>query len=78
MDTMQIKSELHQFVDIGDEQILRMLYAMITEYNKFGNLPTRPYSKTEFVEDIKEAEQQIKQGDFLTIEDFEKEAQEWK
>ncbi len=73
MDTMQIKQKLHQFVDKGDEQMLRILYAMIVEYKK-----AEPYTKQQFVEDIKSAEQQIDQGDFLTIEQFEKESQKWK
>jgi len=78
MDTIQIKNEIHQFVDIGDERILRMLYAMITEYNKSSNQKTRTYTKAEFINDIKEAEQQIESGDFQVIEDFEEEAEQWK
>ena len=38
----------------------------------------RPYTKSEFIKDIKEAEMQIEKGDFQTIENFEKETQKWK
>ena len=34
-------------------------------------------TKSEFVEEIKEAKEQIEKGDYLSVEDFEKQADKW-
>ncbi len=39
---------------------------------------TTPFTKAQFIQDIREAENQIKEGNFQTIEEFEKEAALWK
>jgi len=77
METFQIREELHKFVDIGDETFIRVFYAMATEYKKNSPQIMTPHTKAEFINDIKEAERQIKQGDFQTIDEFEKEAEQW-
>ena len=74
METIQIRKELHKFVDTGDEIMIRVLYAMATEYKKTRKKIMMPYSISDYIGDIKEAEKQIEQGDFQTIDDFEKEA----
>lgn len=77
MKTLSIREELHNFVDKGNEDILRIFYAMVMEYKKVGTKTLSVFSKNEFIDDIKEAERQIKEGDFQTIENFEKEANQW-
>jgi len=53
-------------------------------YYEYGNSKKKekirmmPFTKAEFLEDIREAKTQIAQGDFNTIEEFEKEAELWK
>jgi hypothetical protein len=33
METANIREELHQYIDKGDEKFLRLLYALAKEYN---------------------------------------------
>ncbi len=32
MNTAQIRQELHQFIDLGDERFLRLVHALATNY----------------------------------------------
>ena len=32
MNTTQIRQELHQFIDLGDERFLRLVHAVATNY----------------------------------------------
>lgn len=77
MNTLTIREKLHEFINIEDERIIRIFYAMATEYKRTES-QLKPFTKSEFINDIKEAEQQIENGDYLTIEEFEKEAEQWK
>ena len=78
METLEIRNELRKFVETGDETMLRFFYAMATEYKKTRKKSKTTFSETDFINGIIEAEKQIEQGDFQTIEDFEKETQLWK
>lgn len=33
MESVQIREELHQFVDAGDDKLLKLLYAVAKEYS---------------------------------------------
>lgn len=33
MDTTNIKEQLHECIDKGDERLLRLIYALVKEYN---------------------------------------------
>lgn len=77
IDTLQLREELHKIIDSGDETFVRVFYAMASEYNKNIETKTEPFTKAQFIKNIIEAEKQIEEGDFLTIEDFEKIAESW-
>lgn len=49
METIQTKNELHKFVDSGDKVLLRLFYAMATEYEKTTKKIKMSLSKTEFI-----------------------------
>jgi hypothetical protein len=34
METWDMRKELHQYIDEGDDRLIRMVYAMIKEYDK--------------------------------------------
>lgn len=78
METLTIKEELHKLIDSGDESFIRFFYAMAIEYKKTTRKTMLPYTKEQFVKDIKEAEKEIEEGNFQTIDEFEKEAEQWK
>lgn len=75
-DISWLQSEI---ASIKDPNLLEALKSMVRYKNNrvelgFGNVLT----KAKFVNDIKEAELQIEKGDYLSIDDFEKESNQWK
>jgi hypothetical protein len=34
METVDMRKELHQYIDEGDDRLIRMVYAIIKEYNE--------------------------------------------
>lgn len=74
-----IHSHLHQL----DEELISELYQRMYSFMKEEN-PVVGYSasgkairKNQFISDLKEAEDQIKRGEYTTIEDLEKESEQW-
>lgn len=74
-----IYSHLHQI----DENALNEIYRVIE--SKIGNQEDvvgyeadgTPMMKAQFIKSIKEAEDQIDRGKFITLEDLEKESENW-
>ncbi len=60
------------------QQIEEDLKAYYQEYFLASTQKTIPFTENQFLQDIKEAKQQIINGEFQTIEDFEKETALWK
>ena len=70
-DINWIRAEL---MKVRDPHLIEAFKQLLT-YRKARE--SEPLTKTQFVNDIKEAEAQIDQGDYLSIEDFEKKAKQW-
>jgi hypothetical protein len=79
MNTSQIKQELHQFIDNGDERFLRLVHAVATNYNSNEDytLPGPPMSASEYKSRIRKAKERVKAGYYTTQEDLEKEMEQW-
>ena len=83
MGTVELRKKLHSYIDHADERFLRMVHSLAAEYTKdesevvayrVGNAIT----KSQLYQELKEAEREIENGDYLTIEEFEKESSQWK
>jgi uncharacterized coiled-coil DUF342 family protein len=83
MSTAEIRKELQSYINKADERFINMVYAMAKEYSKnseqiVGYQPDgRPVTKIELLNDLKEADEQIERGEYLTIEELEREANNW-
>ena len=71
-DIKWIQAEL---LKVKDPHLIEA-FKQLLAYRKARKI--EPLTKAEFVNDIKEAEDQIEKGDYLTIEVFEKETKQWK
>ena len=54
METTDLRAALHQYIDEGDDKLLRMLYAVAKEYNE-----EEEYEFTE--EEIKELDEKVEE-----------------
>jgi len=74
-----IHSHLHQVDDILINEVYKKMQNSLQKpdhvvgYDAAG----QAISKSPFVADLKEAEAQIERGEYLTIEELEKESEQW-
>ena len=83
MGTSELRKTIHDFIDHADERFLRMVHSMANEYVKSDNETVAfragiALSKSQLYQELKEAEQEIDNGDYMSIEDFDKESSQWK
>ncbi|MEM8525262.1 MAG: hypothetical protein AAGG68_11485 [Bacteroidota bacterium] len=77
MTTVDIKTDLHQFIDDLDEHFLRAVHAMVTTYlakdEVIGYKMTgEPITQRDLEQQIEQSEQQIKEGKYLSTEELRK------
>jgi len=91
MSTSQLKKVLKLRIEQADEKLLRLMYAITAAYNlpsgqeitdEYINsiAPSeswKPMSKAELLNEIQEADSSIEAGDYITLEDLEKEMRQW-
>ncbi len=83
MNLEQLRQKMHTYIEHADEKILRMMNAIANEYSQenddevVGYLLGQPITKKQMLKELKEAEAEIERGEYITIEELEKEAKEW-
>lgn len=83
MGTSELRKSLHDFIDQADERFLRMIHSMASEYTKSDDdvvafRAGKTITKSQLYQELKEAEQEIENGESMTIEEFDKESSQWK
>lgn len=85
MTQVQLKSEVHQMIDRLDEHLLAAVHSMLSTYEQkkendpiigydINGLPLRAsLLKEELLQQVK----LVEQGNFVTIEELEKESEKW-
>lgn len=74
MNVADLQLQLHKAIDtITDSDKLVAIYTLLQKTNG----PHHPMSIEEYTNAINESREQIKKGDFLSVEDFEKESENW-
>lgn len=93
MSIEQIKETLHLRVEQADESFLRILHAMTEAYaaeyleeeeltdEQIMAIPPdpnwKPLTEEELMARLEEGSAQVEKGDYITLEELEKEIQEW-
>ena len=79
MNTAQIRKELHQFIDKGDERFLRLVHAVATNYKSDEDFtaPGSPMDVETYKTRIKNAKERVKAGYHTSQEDLENEMEQW-
>lgn len=74
MSVAELKSKLHQAIDsLNDQDKLEALYSLLKDTSsKYATM-----SLEEYVSALDVAIIQVKRGDFSSLEDFEKESENW-
>jgi hypothetical protein len=79
MNTTQIKQELHQYIDSGDERFLRLVHAVATNYKSEEDftLHGSPMDEKTYKRRIQSARERVKAGYYTTHDDLKKEIEQW-
>jgi len=82
MSTIELKTDLHNLIDeINDNAVLKALYMLLkkqTQNDSVGyTTAMKPLTKKAFIKRIEKAETQIKKGQYVTIEELERESEKW-
>lgn len=83
MGAAELRDELHHYIDKADERFLRMVHSLANEYTKdeenvVAYRAGKAITKNQLYKELKESEAEIERGDYMTVEDFEKESKQWK
>jgi hypothetical protein len=82
MTSIILQKEVQQYISHADDRFLRMVYSLAREYSKhddkvLGYQIGKPIEKSQLLADLLEAEKQIERGEYITIDDLEKESEAW-
>ena len=81
MGIPELRNELHDFINHADERFLKMVYAMSKEYENSEfigyNVDGTAITVKDLSNRVREASKRVKDGDYLTQEEIEKEINEW-
>jgi hypothetical protein len=81
MGVLELRKELHDYINHADERFLKMIYAMSKEYKESAivgyNVDGTPITQQHLLKRVKAASKRVKSGDFLTQEEVEKEVDNW-
>lgn len=73
-----MREELHQFVDQGDNRLIKILYTLAKEYiQEDYTLPGEPMSEETLKNRIRAAKKRIMAGQHTSQEELEKEMKQW-
>jgi|GEM_PF-502630 len=80
MGIIELRKELHHYINHADERFLKMVYAMSKEYQEpveGYDTDGTPITHQDIKKRAKAASERVKSGDFLTQEEVEKEIENW-
>jgi hypothetical protein len=74
MGVADLRLQLHEIIDaIADKEKLEAVFTLL----KSAKGPFHPMSHKEYVEQIDEAKNQVSEGNYLSVDDLEKESESW-
>ena len=74
MSISELRIQLHQFIDtVNDSEKLQAVYTLL----KGSESPYKSMSLQEYIDAIEQARAQVKEGDFTSQEELEKESESW-
>lgn len=78
METAELREELHNLIDKGEAELLRMVLDFEKELSSgdFSH-PGNPMSKEELIARALSAKARIDSGNYLTMEGLEEEIKKW-
>jgi hypothetical protein len=82
MSTLELKADLHNLInEINDNTVLKAVHMLLKKQAQNDvvgyTANMKPLTKKAFIKRIEKAETQVKKGQYVTIEELEKESENW-
>lgn len=87
MDAIQLRTSLLQRIEQADEKLLRVINSVVetvvAEYVEEGTVVeevpdfAKPLTKEELLAELREGLEEYERGEYVTLEEMEKEAETW-
>lgn len=82
MTAIALRKEVLQYISHADERFLWMVHSLAKKYAKnddkvMGYHVGKPIKKSQLLAELEKAEKQIERGEYITIDDLEKESETW-
>lgn len=75
MGTVELKKRITLYLENADERVLKIVNSVFENYYQQEQVAFHPdgtpMSRKEYKEALETAEKQIKEGDYISVEDFE-------
>ena len=83
MSDTQVRQQLHKFIDLADERMIRAMYAMLKNYLQEDEgivaftVDGKPLTKQDVLASITDAISEVENGKGLSTEDIRKAKENW-
>ncbi len=81
MGALELRDTMLKYINTADERLLKVLKAVVESYREDETVAYtvegNPLTKSEYRQDLLDAESEIERGEYTTQEDLEKESENW-
>ncbi|WP_281226979.1 hypothetical protein [Flavobacterium aquiphilum] len=81
MGALELRDNLLQYINQADERLLKVVKAVMESYweeeNVIYTIDGKPLTRLAYKEELNDAINEIKRGEFTSQEDLEKESENW-
>jgi len=83
MSVLQVRQELHKYIDLADERMIRAMYAMLQNYMHDDqdivafSVSGQPLTKNDMIKSVNEAVSDVEQGKGLSSDDIRQAKKNW-
>ena len=82
MASLDLKKSVQNYIDTADNRLLKMIKALVESYHEEDGIVAytvdgKPLTRKQYNQELVDAETEIQRGELTSVEDLEKESQNW-
>ncbi|GBF21154.1 MULTISPECIES: hypothetical protein [Arenibacter] len=82
MVSSDLKQSVQNYIDTADNRLLKMIKALVESYHEEDQIVAytvdgKPLTRKQYNQELVDAETEIQRGELTSVEDLEKESQNW-
>ena len=82
MASLDLKQSVQNYIDTADNRLLKMIKALVESYHEEVQIVAytvegKPLTRKQYNQELVDAETEIQRGELTSVEDLEKESQNW-